>query len=116
MANGNLRCFLRDIRRLVGSGSGAETTDRCLLERFAFHHDEIAFEALVRRHGPLVLGVCLRVVNNAHDAEEAFQATFLVLARKAASIRKWDSVGSWLYGVAYRIARKAKAHAAKRRE
>jgi RNA polymerase sigma factor (sigma-70 family) len=90
-------------------------TDGDLLRRFADDHEESAFAELVSRHGPLVLGVCRRVLQNDHDTEDAFQATFLVLARKAASICKHDSVSSWLYKVAYRIALKAKADSSRRR-
>jgi RNA polymerase sigma factor (sigma-70 family) len=90
-------------------------TDGELLRRFAADHQEAAFAELVTRHGPLVLGVCRRVLHNDHDTEDAFQATFLVLARKAASICKQNSVGSWLYKVAYRIALKAKADGSRRR-
>jgi RNA polymerase sigma factor (sigma-70 family) len=84
-------------------------TDGQLLECFLTRRDEAAFEALVRRHGPMVLGVCRRVLRNHHDAEDAFQATFLVLARKAASIGQRELVGNWLYGAAYRAALEAKA-------
>jgi RNA polymerase sigma factor (sigma-70 family) len=92
-----------------------DVTDRELLDRFILLHEEAAFEALLKRHGPLVLGVCRRILHDVHDADDAFQATFLVLVRKAASIAKRQSVGSWLYGVAYRIAVKAKTRAHKRR-
>src|SRR5262249_37460559 len=77
-------------------------------------HDETAFAALVRRHGPMVLGVCGRVLHSHHAAEDVFQATFLVLARKARSIRKHDSVASWLHGVAQRLALRAKADTMRR--
>ena len=86
-----------------------------MLERFATDGEEEAFQALVERHGPLVLGVCRRVLGDEHEAEDAFQATFLVLARCAGSIRKSHSVASWLYGVALRVASKARANAARRR-
>lgn len=88
--------------------------DGVLLERFRARKDPDAFAALVERYGPLVLSVCRRVLQNLHDAEDAFQATFLVLVRKAGSIGKCESVGSWLYKVAYRISIKAKAGAARR--
>jgi RNA polymerase sigma factor (sigma-70 family) len=90
-------------------------TDGQLLDCFLARHEETAFETLVQRHGPMVLGVCQRVLHNAHDAEDAFQATFLVLVRKAASIVPRERVGNWLYGVAHRTALKAKGEAARRR-
>jgi RNA polymerase sigma factor (sigma-70 family) len=89
--------------------------DGQLLERFVAGRDEVAFEALVRRHGPMVLGVCHRVLHHAHDAEDAFQATFLLLARKATAVVKRDSVGGWLYRVAYHIALEARAVVDRRR-
>jgi RNA polymerase sigma factor (sigma-70 family) len=101
--------FLRD----VAQGGGGEP-DRTLVERFVAQRDEAAFAALVERHGPLVHGVCRRLLRHEEDAEDAFQATFLVLVRRAASIRKGESVGSWLYGVAYRIAAKLRAAALRR--
>ena len=88
--------------------------DAHLLERFVEHHDETAFNMLVRRHGRMVLCVCRQVLGNEHDAEDAFQATFLVLARSCASIRKGTALPSWLYGVAYRISQHARRAAARR--
>src|SRR5205085_3844606 len=97
MAISRLAGVLQSVRRMAASGP-AVAPDRQLLESFVGRHDEAAFEALVRRHGPMVLGVCRRVLRNAHDAEDAFQATFLVLVRKAASVRPRELVGHWLYG------------------
>jgi RNA polymerase sigma factor (sigma-70 family) len=91
-------------------------TDRQLLERFARRQDKAAFETLVERHGPMVLAVCQRVLHHSQDAEDAFQATFLILVRKAATISKPELLGNWLYGVAYRTALKARANAARRSE
>src|SRR5689334_23319132 len=90
-------------------------TDRDLLRAFAATRDEAAFAALVRRHGPLVLGVCRRVLADAPEADDAFQAVFLVLARRAGSLRRPEQVASWLYGVAVRCARRVRAAAAARR-
>ncbi|MFL5244389.1 MAG: RNA polymerase sigma factor [Gemmataceae bacterium] len=107
--------ILRQIRSAAlrqGSGGPADAE---LLQRFVADRDEAAFEALVRRHGPMVFGVCRRVLRGFHDAEDAFQATFLVLACKAGAVRDQPTVGSWLYGVAYRIAVKARAQAVRRR-
>jgi RNA polymerase sigma factor (sigma-70 family) len=97
------------------SGDGAELTDGEFLDQFLTRHDEAAFEALVRRHGPMVLGVCRRILGDAHDAEDAFQATFLVLVRRAASVVPREQVGNWLYGVAYRTALEARRMSARRR-
>jgi RNA polymerase sigma factor (sigma-70 family) len=93
---------------------GAGLTDGQLLETFIAHRDEAAFAALVRRHGPMVWGVCRRLLSH-HDAEDAFQATFLVLLRKAASIVPKENVGNWLYGVARQTAMNARATAARRK-
>ena len=95
MVTGQLTTFLRLLvgRKIDGS-------DRQLLERFVADADEVAFAALVDRHGRLVFGVCRSVLRHEQDAEDAFQATFLVLARLASSIRKRDSLASWLHGVA----------------
>jgi RNA polymerase sigma factor (sigma-70 family) len=115
MVSGHLREDVPNLRPPVPLPDDAATTDGQLLERFARLGDRDAFSRLVQRHGPMVLGVCFRVLNNEHDADDAFQATFLVLARRASAIRKSESVGSWLYGVAYRIAVRARSDAARRR-
>ncbi len=95
----------KQIDRLFESGSLVGLTDRELLRRFlAGETAEAAFEALVNRHGPMVRAVCRSMLGDPHEADDAFQATFLVLARRAGSIRRGDAVGSWLYGVAHRVA------------
>jgi RNA polymerase sigma factor (sigma-70 family) len=110
-----LRVVTRYLRR-VAERDAAARTDQCLLDRFTRHRDEAAFADLVRRHGPMVLGVCRRVLRHEQDAEDVFQAAFLVLVRKAPSIRRQESVGGWLYRVAYRLALRARAATARRRE
>src|SRR5262245_23759218 len=92
----------------------AEISDREYLERFVRRHDQAAFAALVRRHGPMVQGVCQRLLHHRHDAEDAFQATFLVLVRKAGSLQKPELLGNWLYGVAFRTACKARSLTSRR--
>src|SRR6266487_5833028 len=109
MATTAFGTVLHNLRRSLLRQEEAGLTDGDLLECFITGHDEEAFEALMRQHGPMVLGVCRRVLRNEADAEDAFQATFLVLVRKAASIRPRGMVGNWLYGVAQNTARKAKA-------
>ena len=91
---------LGSIDRLFGEGTLAGQTDARLLERYVADRDELAFEALVRRHGPMVLSVCRRLLGDRNDADDAFQAAFLLLALKARSIRTGDSVGGWLHRVA----------------
>ncbi len=105
--------FLRHVRRQVASDAVGEASDRELLRRFARDRNADAFALLVQRHGPLVLGVCRRVLSQPQDAEDAFQATFLVLARKAGSVGRPELLGNWLYGVALRVARKARERAAR---
>src|SRR4051794_16280362 len=112
MTAARLDVLLSHLSPVIGSSETRPLTDCQLLERFAAHRDEQAFAALVRRHGALVLGVCRRVLPRAEDCEDVFQATFLALARKAATVRWQESVGGWLHEVAYRLARKAKADAA----
>ncbi len=101
--------LIRNLRQAALRQDGAGLTDGELLELYVAGREEAAFEALVRRHGPMVLGVCRRILRNEADAEDAFQATFLVLVRKAASIQSRSTVSNWLYGVAHNTALKAKA-------
>ncbi len=108
---------LRQIHTLFTVGSSQGLSDRQLLDRFVAHRDavaELAFATLVERHGPMVLGVCRRILADSHEAEDAFQATFLVLVRQAGSIRVDGSLGRWLYGVATRVATHARANARRR--
>ena len=105
----------RQLGSLFEDGSLAGLSDRQLLERFVGRRDEAAFAALVARHGPMVLGVCRQLVGDHQLAEDAFQAAFLVLARKARSLRDPDRLATWLYGVALRTARKARTNLARRR-
>lgn len=104
----------QDLQRLFRRG-GVATGDGALLHGFLAGGDEAAFEALVSRHGPMVLGVCRRVLASPHDADDAFQATFLVLLKKGRQLRDADRLGPWLHGVATRVATKARAQAARRR-
>ncbi len=115
MSGGQLSGLLRYLRTAAAPADAGGTSDGQLLERFVTRRDEVAYGVLLRRHGPMVLGTCLRILNNVHDAEDAFQATFLVLARKASSIDQRESVGGWLYRIAYRTAQRAKAEVARRR-
>lgn len=115
MATGQLAPLLHYLRSVATPGVSLEIPDAELLSRFCRLRDEAAFTALVRRHGPMVLAVCRRVLRDTHTAEDAFQATFLILARKADSLSKPELLGHWLHGVAYRTAVKARTEAARRR-
>ena len=109
---------IRQFRQLFSLGAVGQTTDAQLLAQFLARQDagaEVAFEVLVERHGPIVLRVCRGVLRDEHAAEDAFQATFLVFARKARSIWVKDSLGSWLHGVAQRVASKARSDTMRRR-
>ncbi len=114
----SLRPFVeavQTLRRVVGPHEADSPSDAALIARFAVDRDEDAFALLLRRHGPTVYGVCKRVLGNSHDADDAFQAVFVILARRAHGLRDPRSVGNWLYGVAVRVATKARIQAAKRR-
>ncbi|OAI41503.1 hypothetical protein AYO40_00270 [Planctomycetaceae bacterium SCGC AG-212-D15] len=112
MADRTLGLFLKQLRR---AAEGRPSSDGQLLERFAADQDQSAFETLLERHGSMVWGVCHRELNDPNDVEDAFQATFLILARKARAIAKHESVGSWLHGVAHRVAVRARWQANQRR-
>ena len=114
MLDGQPSPVLRLIRRMARPRDACADDDALLLQRFVARRDEAAFAALVQRHGPMVLGVCRRLLGHEQDAEDAFQATFLVLVRKGGSIVPRENVGNWLYGVACRTALKAKSQAAQR--
>jgi RNA polymerase sigma factor (sigma-70 family) len=114
MATSAISELLQRLRGTAVPGDGAGTTDGELLERFVTARDQAAFAALVQRHAPMVWGVCRRLLPRHHDAEDAFQATFLVLVRKAASVVPRALVANWLYGVAHRTALNARAAAAGR--
>ncbi len=109
------RSMLKQLDQVFNHGTVSGLTEGKLLERFVDGRDETAFAALVARHGPMVLGVCRRILRNENDVEDAFQATFLVLIRRAGAIRRGDLVSHWLHGVAHRVAVRAKAQAARRR-
>src|SRR5215475_3028254 len=107
MSHRQTRLALPHLERWLAERRTDALPDGELLQSFVADGNDQAFEALVRRHGPMVLRVCRRILHHTQDAEDALQATFLVLARRAAAIRKQASVGSWLHGVAYRIAVRA---------
>ncbi len=118
MRNAPKAVVVQTVGALFHLGATGEWSDGDLLERFVAREDKArsaAFEVLVERHGPMVLDVCRSMLRDAHDAEDAFQATFMILAKQARSIRQRGSVGSWLFGVATRVASRAKVDAARRR-
>src|SRR5262249_33860875 len=110
-----LRRVLQNIRRGAMVTGAVPITDGDLVEAFVAKGDEACFEVLLHRYGPMVYGVCKRVLRHTQDAEDAFQATFLVLVAKAASLRRREAVGNWLYGIAHRTALQARSRAARRR-
>src|SRR5271157_6292247 len=118
MVNRESSAVLRHVRTLFSTGAAGGMSDGQLLDRFRRRTGdpdaEAAFAVLVDRHGPMVLGVCRRALRDPDDAADAFQATFLVLVRKAGSVRVEDSLGRWLYGVSRRVAAKARVAAARR--
>src|SRR5262249_54173497 len=108
----NVVCYLKRVSLVTHR---AQVSDGDLLTRYLEHQDASAFEAIVRRHGPVVLAVCRQVLGSIHDAEDAFQATFLVLMHKAGSLTNRELVSSWLYQTAYYTARNARLNSARRR-
>jgi DNA-directed RNA polymerase specialized sigma24 family protein len=113
MAISPISKFLQNIRRAALRRDEAELTDGQLLDAYVHSREEAAFAALLHRHGPMVWGVCRRILGHHQDAEDAFQATFLVLVRNAAATRKQESLAAWLHGVAWRIAHKARMRSAR---
>jgi RNA polymerase sigma factor (sigma-70 family) len=116
VAAGQFASILQFIRKLTGSAPAGTASDGQLLERFARDKDEDAFAALLARHGPMVLGICQRVLRDTHEAEDAFQATFLVLARKAGGVRQQQALASWLCQVAYHVALAIRQRSARQQE
>lgn len=116
MASGRISAVVDELRRAALLPEASGLRDAELLEAFVSRRDQSALTVLVRRHGPMVWGVCRRLLRDFHDAEDAFQATFLVLLRKASSIAPRGMIANWLYGVAYQTSLKARALAARRKE
>src|SRR5918998_1195423 len=104
MVSGRYGAVIRQVQALFDGGTVTGMDAGSLLERFVSRRDEAAFEALIARFGPMVLGICRRMLDDPQDVEDAFQATFLVLVRKAGSLRDRDLLANWLYGVAHRVA------------
>ena len=111
-----LQVLIRHVRRVAGRRELLNRSDRDLLTEYAHQRDEEAFTALVSRHAALVAGVCRRVLRNQQDVEDVFQATFLVLSRKAPSVFRVESVASWLHSVAFRIALRTRKNASRRQQ
>jgi RNA polymerase sigma factor (sigma-70 family) len=116
MASGQFTAACRQVGRLFGAGTVAGLGEGQLLDRFVARRDDAAFEALVARHGPMVLAVCRSLLRDPNDVDDAFQAVFLVLVKRAGSVRHRDLLGPWLHGVARRVALRARTEAARRRD
>ena len=116
MVHGSTQVAWRQVVRVFHDGTLTGMSDREVLERFVNDRDESAFEVLLNRHGPMVLNICRQLLREPHDAEDAFQAAFLILVRKAGSIRVEGSLGPWLYSVASRTAARARANGRRRGE
>ncbi len=114
MASGQFAAVYRQIGRLFSSGTVAGLSEGQLLDRFVARRDDAAFEAIVARHGPAVLAACRAILRDSNDVDDAFQAVFLVLVRRAGTLRDRESLGPWLYGVSRRVALRARAEAARR--
>jgi RNA polymerase sigma factor (sigma-70 family) len=114
MASGAMGAVCRQLERVFNSGGVAGLSEGQLLDRFVTRRDDVAFEALVARHGPMVMGVCRRLLRDPNDVDDAFQATFLVLVRKAGTLRRRDLLGNWLYGVAFKVASRSRSVAVRR--
>src|SRR5262249_59898583 len=112
MSTVTLATALTRLHTEAASREGERCSDRQLLEAYAAANDQAAFATLVRRHGPMVLGVCRRVLQDVHNAEDAFQAVFFTLPRKAALLHQGEALTGWLHGVSYRVAMRARRDAA----
>src|SRR5687768_5398282 len=103
MATLSISIFLRRLTRGVAAETLQDQSDRQLVERLVAGHDEVVFEAIVRRHGPMVFRVCWRLLQQEQDTEDAFQTTFLILAQQLHTVRRHASLASWLHGIAHRV-------------
>jgi RNA polymerase sigma factor (sigma-70 family) len=111
----NLDDTVKHLRKWAAARDADQLADQELVQRYVTSKDQAAFSCLVKRHGPMVLGICRKMLRHEQDAEDAFQATFLVLAKKGSTIRQREAVGGWLYSVAYRVASKLRAVQARRK-